>query len=81
MSKTWQLQEAKNRLSELIQHAQAEGPQRITKHGKTAVVVLDIDEYDRLKRGRESIVEFFRRSPLGDVLLERDKDIPRQVDL
>jgi len=81
MHKVWPLQDAKNRLSELVENAVNEGPQRISKRGKTTVVVLAIDEYDRLRRGKESLVEFFRRSPLQDVPLERDKDLPREVDL
>lgn len=81
MHKVWPLQDAKNRLSELVENAVNEGPQRISKRGKTTVIVLAIDEYDRLRRGKESLVDFFRRSPLHDVPLERDKDLPREVDL
>lgn len=35
----WQLQEAKNRLSEVVRRAMTDGPQTITLHGKDAVVV------------------------------------------
>lgn len=41
-SPTWQLQEAKNRLSEVIQAAERNGPQTITRHGEPVVLVVPI---------------------------------------
>jgi prevent-host-death family protein len=81
MSGVWQLQTAKNKLSELVEKAATEGPQRITKHGKTAAVVLSAKDYERLTRPRESLVEFFRRSPLKGLTIERVQDLPRSVEL
>ncbi|MDR3070144.1 MAG: type II toxin-antitoxin system Phd/YefM family antitoxin [Propionibacteriaceae bacterium] len=43
----WQVQEAKQHLSEVIALAISEGEQVITKHGKPAVVVVSFDEYRR----------------------------------
>jgi prevent-host-death family protein len=37
---TWQVQEAKTRLSEVIERARTEGPQTITRHGAARAVVL-----------------------------------------
>ena len=37
--RTWQLQEARRRFSEVVDQALADGPQRVTRHGKQAVVV------------------------------------------
>ena len=51
----WQLQEAKNRLSELVKAAKSEGPQIITVHGKEEVALISMAELRRLKqrtRGR-----------------------------
>ena len=45
---TWQLQEAKNRLSELVRAAQDRGPQTITVRGKDAVVVMSAEGYHRM---------------------------------
>jgi antitoxin Phd len=81
MSRTWQLQEAKNKLSELVENALQDGPQRITRRGKTAAVVVSAREYDRLKRGKEDLVAFLRRSPLRGVPLDRARDIPRRIEL
>jgi prevent-host-death family protein len=41
-SSTWQLQEAKNRLSEVIHAAQSQGPQTITRHGEPVAMVVPI---------------------------------------
>ena len=47
-SKKWQLQEAKNRFSEVVRKASEEGPQTVTKHGKDSVVVLSAEDYRNL---------------------------------
>ncbi len=80
----WQLQDAKARFSQLFRRARDEGPQRVTRHGKDAVVVLSAEQYDRLAaRQRGSLVEFFARSPLRGVKLDltRAKDYGRDVEL
>jgi prevent-host-death family protein len=78
----WQLQEAKNRFSEVVDRALSEGPQTVTRHGKEVVIVLSKDDYSRLQT-QGSLVEFFRQSPLVglDLDLERDQSLPRDVDL
>ncbi len=80
----WQLQTAKNRLSEVVRRAAAEGPQVITVHGKDAVVVVHAAEFRKLsKRSRSGLVGFLRRSPLRAARLDltRDRDPGRKVDL
>jgi prevent-host-death family protein len=80
----WQLQEAKNRLSEVVRKASDEGPQVITLRGDDAVVVVAADEYARLTRKpKGNLVEFFRRSPLSTVALDlaRSRDTGRRVEL
>jgi antitoxin Phd len=80
---TWQLQEAKNRFSEVVKKALAEGPQTVTRHGEEIVVVVSKTEYNRLLKSQTSLLEFFRQSPLVGVELdlERDKSLPRKIDL
>ena len=68
--KTWQLQEAKARLSEVIKQALKEGPQTITMRGEPTAVVISKAEYERLSHPRVSFVEFMRKSPLYDVDIE-----------
>ena len=82
--KRWQLQEAKNRLSELVRKASEDGPQVITLRGDDAVVVIAADAYRKLSaRPREGLVDFFRKSPLARTTLdlERNRDTGRRVDL
>lgn len=48
----WQIQDAKQRFSEMIRAVTSEGPQVITRHGADVAVVIEIGEYHRLtKRG------------------------------
>jgi prevent-host-death family protein len=44
---TWKLQDAKARFSEVVRRAKSEGPQRVTIHGKDAVVVIAANEYEK----------------------------------
>lgn len=78
----WQVQEAKQHLSEVIRLAQ-EDPQMITYRGEPKAWIISDQEYHRLTGQKESIVEFFQRSPHRDIELkiERRKDLPRKVDL
>lgn len=79
----WQLQDAKNRFSELVRKAREEGPQVITLHGRDAVVVVSANEFGKLSRPRGSLVDFFRKSPLARAQLDlvRSRDTGRRVDL
>jgi len=79
----WQLQEAKARLSEVIQKALNEGPQDISLRGRPAAVVLSHADYQRLTRPKPSFTAFLRESPLcGEELeLERDTSPAREVGL
>jgi len=72
-SNRWRLQDAKARLSEVVRQAQQRGPQRVTLHGRDAVVVVRADEFDRIQRpisGRD-IVAALAASPLAEVTIER----------
>jgi prevent-host-death family protein len=82
-TKKWQLQEAKNRFSEVVRKASEEGPQTVTKHGKDSVVVLSAEDYRKLQQPKTSLVEFFQKSPLSkiEIDLKRDKSPSRQVEL
>jgi prevent-host-death family protein len=69
----WRLQDAKARLSEVVRQARQRGPQRVTVHGRDAVVVVRAEEFDRLRRptsGRD-IVAVLAGSPLAEVDFDR----------
>ncbi|MDP1602136.1 MAG: type II toxin-antitoxin system Phd/YefM family antitoxin [Legionella sp.] len=81
--KTWQLQDAKAHLSELVKNASSGAPQEITLRGKPAVVVLSTQQYEKLKIPKQKLVKFLRQSPLVgiDINLERDKTLARDIKL
>ena len=65
----WQLQDAKNRFSAVVDAAVAGDPQRVTRRGKPAVVVLAVDEYERLRH-----LEKARAPTFADLLLAMPQD-------
>jgi len=79
----WQLQEAKNRLSEVAGKASREGAQVITLHGSDAAVVVSAQDFVGLSKRKGKLVAFFRKSPLVgvDLDLSRRSDTGRKIDL
>lgn len=82
-TRSWQIQEAKQRFSEVCRLAGAEGPQRITYRGEPNVWVISDREYVKLNRPKENLVDFFQRSPhrMVDIVAPRKKDLPRKINL
>lgn len=78
MDAVWQIQEAKNKLSEVIARALTQGPQLITRHGEKTAVVISYADYKKLRKSQEKLSDFFRNSPLMGLELTRDKGLPRQ---
>lgn len=79
---TWQMQDAKARMSELVKSAQNQ-PQDITVHGKSVAVVVSRGTFDRMSQAQDSLVDFMQRSPLldaDDVEFERDPSPTRETD-
>ena len=74
MARAWQLQDAKNRLSEVVDAALSEGPQVITRRGKETAIVLSYDEYRMLVVGQQKLSEFFAQSPLADLDIDLTRD-------
>ena len=74
MARVWQIQEAKNKLSEVINEAIKHGPQIITKHGVEAVIVLSYAEYRKAMLNQKKLPDFFRESPLAEVDLDLRRD-------
>ena len=77
---SWQLQEAKNKLSEVVDRALEDGPQEITRHGKKTAVIISMQEYKKLKNQKGNLVDFFRKSPLSGIDFDCRKDFPRKVE-
>ena len=68
----WRLQDAKARFSELVRMAHRDGPQHVTLHGRDAVVVLDADEFKRLKGTHtgELLIEALQASAYRQIEIE-----------
>mgnify|MGYP000374445367 CR=1 FL=1 len=83
LNNRWQLQEAKNKFSNLVEQATKSGPQIVTKHGEEAVVVIAVEEYKKLLKPKMNLVQFLQQSPLARITLEidRNKDLPREIVL
>ena len=60
MNPSWQLQDAKNHFSEVVEEALTHGPQTVTRHGREVVVVLSIEDYRRMQKPQNSLLEFFQ---------------------
>ncbi len=80
---TWQLQEAKNRLSEVVRRAVTVGPQTITLHGKPKAVVVSYEAFKQAQEPKTPLVRFLAASPLKGVRLDlrREADEGRDVSL
>jgi len=74
MARVWQLQEAKNKLSEVVEEALQRGPQVITKRGKHTAVVLAYADYRKMLLNQKKLSDFFRESPLAGVDLDLTRD-------
>ena len=81
----WPLQDAKNKFSALVNAALAGEPQRVTRRGQPAVVVLASEEYERLCRADRanapSFVDLLLAIPQDNEEIERQAIPPRPVDL
>jgi prevent-host-death family protein len=81
-AQTWTVAQAKAKFSEVIDRALSEGPQTVTRKGRTAVVVVDAAEWQRKTKRVGTLAEFFARSPLrGSGLKLPRRELPRKVDL
>lgn len=83
MKSRWQLQDAKNRFSEVVEHALREGPQTVTRRGEPVVVVVGYSDYRKRTRPKKSVAQVLRECPVSaeELDLKRLKDLPREVAL
>ena len=80
--KTWQVQQAKTHLSELIEQARTDGPQLITRHGNEQAVVLSVEEYNKLVAHKPDLRKHLLSGPkVDDFTLKRKRDLGRKIEL
>jgi prevent-host-death family protein len=73
-SRVWALADAKANLSEVVRRAREDGPQRLTVHGKSAAIVVSVEQFEKLSESpaKQSLVDFLRDSPLRHVEFGRE---------
>lgn len=78
----WRLHEAKQRFSEVIRRAVAEGPQVVTRHGEEIIVVVSVDDFRHMSGDRQNLKEFLLSGPdLSRLDLERLQEPTRESAL
>ena len=79
----WKLEDAKARFSEVVRRAEQDGPQRVSVRGRDAVVIMSVEEFERLSRPEPHLplVDFLESLDLGALDLERETDRGRDVAL
>ena len=77
----WQVQDAKQRFSELIRTARTDGPQVVTRHGEEIAVVIDIADYRHLTGETAEFKDSLQSGPdFGDLSLVRSGERPQIID-
>jgi prevent-host-death family protein len=82
---TWQLQEAKNKLSEVVDSSINKGPQIISRRGRNAAVVISFEDYKRLTQKKKTVKDALLAMDISQLNLTRDTSIegratPVQLD-
>lgn len=82
-SQNWTVAEAKAKFSEVIERAISDGPQTITRNGRTTAVVVGAEEWQRKTKRVGNLAEFFAGSPLREsgLKIRRLKERPRKINL
>ncbi|HUX80559.1 MAG TPA: type II toxin-antitoxin system Phd/YefM family antitoxin [Alphaproteobacteria bacterium] len=80
---TWQLQEAKAHLSEIIRLCSQQGPQIFTVRGIEEAIIMSKQDYELLIGKKQNLFDFMRQSPLKglEISIERDRSKIRDIDL
>ena len=77
----WQLQDAKQQFSRLVERAHSGEPQLVTRNGKEVAVLLDVDEYRRLTSWHGGdFKKFLFEGPRFELEIERSKELPREIE-
>ncbi len=83
MDDIWTVAEAKAKFSEVLDRAVSDGPQTITRNGKTTAVIVSAEEWARRGKREGTLLDFFANSPLREygVEIERLKEVATPPDL
>jgi prevent-host-death family protein len=80
----WQLQDAKNRFSEVVKRARDEGPQTVTVHGRPAAVIVSVSDWERLTTPQVTFTDFLLSAEpwpddVVDIVNDRSRDTGRDI--
>ena len=79
---TWQVNEARDRFSDVLEQAESSGPQIITRHGTSRAVVLSTADYEQLVSRETGLKEYLLSGPGAEPIdLLRNPDRGREIDL
>lgn len=80
---TWTVAEAKAKFSEVIDKAESDGPQTITRNGRTTAVIVAAKEWEKKTKRKGTLADFFASSPLrgSGVQIKRVRGRVRKVEL
>jgi prevent-host-death family protein len=83
MADIWTVAEAKARFSEVIDRAVTDGPQTVTRHGRTTAVIVAAEEWERKSKRVGTLADFLEGSPLRRAAsrIARRRDRPRKSEL
>ena len=70
---TWQIQEAKNKLSEVVDTSISKGPQIISRRGRNTAVLMSYEDYQTLTKNRVSVKEAIMALDISQLDTVRDK--------
>lgn len=82
-TRKWTVAQAKAKFSEVIDRAQSDGPQTITRNGREAAVLVNVEEWERKTKRHGSLAEFFASSPLREsgLRIKRAGGAARKLEL
>lgn len=69
---TWQLQEAKNKFSEVVETSLSKGPQIISRRGKNTAVLMSYNDYQKITKPKKDLKTLLRSSGFHELNLTRD---------
>ena len=71
---TWQLQEAKNKFSEVVETSLVKGPQIISRRGKDTAVLMSFADYEKLSGKKKTLKEVLMSTNFDELDLENVRD-------
>lgn len=69
----WQLQDAKNKLSQVVETSLSDGPQIISRRGKNTAVLVSYEEYQKLTGKKKTVKQALMALDISQLDLTRDK--------